>query len=132
MFKPPDDLKFQGLLEGAVAGEVPVYGVVLETAKIKLHRFDDTFRPENSTEGEAVIRGLFESWNSGDAVQPWLYVEDGTYIVADDYFAIAAIERGRPDSFAAQVLGEPLPDGLKQKVGPLDAQKVKGMLGIES
>jgi hypothetical protein len=69
--------------------------------------------------GEEIVRQMFEAWQAGQPVQPWLYAEDSCYVVADDYFWLALIERGRPETFAAQVLGAPLDEGLIQKVGPL-------------
>jgi hypothetical protein len=131
-FRPSDDARFQWLLEGALKGFVSVYGVVLQTAAVRLSRFDDTFRPENSAEGAKVLTQIMSAWNAGDSIQPWLYAEDGRYVVSDDYFWIAAVERGRPDSFAAQLLGAPLAQGIVEKVGPLPMAQVRQMLGLAS
>jgi hypothetical protein len=72
-----------------------------------------------------------QAWNSGTPIQPWLYADAGKYVVADDYFWLAAVERGCPPSFAAQVIAEPLSDGLTQKVGPLATSQVKQLLGMK-
>jgi hypothetical protein len=129
-FKPPDDMRFQWLLEGAAQGFLPVYGVVHQTRIVSLRRFDDSFRPDRTAQGRAALATFMRAWNEGHSTQPWLYVDQGAYVVADDYFWIAAVEQGKPSSFAAQVLGEPLEAGLMQKVGPLPAEQVKQMLGL--
>jgi len=129
-FKFPDDPRFQWLLEGALKGFVPVFGVVQETEKVTVRRFDDSFHPEQSADGQKVLAALMRDWNAGCPFQPWLYVDSENYIVADDYFWIAAIERGKPSSFAAQVLGEPLARGLIQKVGPFPRSDIQRMLGF--
>ncbi len=72
------------------------------------------------------------AWQDGKPVQPWLYVSGKDYVVADDYFWLALIEKYDVESFAAQVIGEPMPDGLVQKVGPLSKAQVRGFLGLPS
>ena len=128
-FEPPFDETFQELLAGAVQGKVPVYGVVQELDKVSFKRAHSYFRPELTEEGQQVVRDMAAAWNAGRPAQPWLYVRDGAYIVADDYFWLALVEQGRPPTFAAQVLGEPLSEGLVQKVA-LDQATVRRMLGL--
>lgn len=127
---PPDDPYFVGLLAGAAKGIVPVFGVVLATADVRIRRFDENHRPDRSQDGRQILAAMAKAWNEGNAVQPWLYVDHDTYVVSDDYFAIALIESGKPSSFAAQVLGQPLPNGLIEKVGPLSPAEVNRMLGL--
>lgn len=131
-FRPPHDPCFNKLLESALSGNVPVYGAVLEAAKVRVRRFDDGFRPENSIEGQKVLASLMQGWDTGRPIQPWLYVEKGAYVCADDYFFVALLERGHPSTFAAQILGRPLEDGLVQEVGPLPLAQVRVMLGIQT
>jgi hypothetical protein len=131
-FRPPYDPCFNKLLESALSGSVPVYGVVLETAEVCVRRFDDGFRPENSIEGQKVLASLMHGWNTGSPIQPWLYVEKGAYLCADDYFFVALLERGRPPTFGAQVLGQPLRKGLVQEIGPLPLAQVRTMVGIKT
>jgi hypothetical protein len=131
-FRPPHDPCFNKLLESALSGNVPVYGAVLEAAKVHVRRFDDRFRPENSLEGQKVLASLMQGWNSGSPIQPWLYVEKGVYVCADDYFFVALLERGHPSTFAAQILGRPLAEGLVQEVCPLPLAQVKAMFGIKT
>lgn len=132
LFRPPHDPYFNKQLEAALSGNVPVYGVVLETAEVCVRRFDDGFRPENSIEGQKVLASLMQGWNTGRPVQPWLYVEKDVYVCPDDYFFVALLELGRPPTFGAQVLGQPLRKGLMQEVGPLPLAQVRTMLGINA
>jgi hypothetical protein len=118
-FAPPDDVHFQSLLLRASRGQIPVYGAVIETAKVRITRAFESHRPEDMQGGQEVVQQMFKDWQAGQPAQPWLYVRDGAYVVADDYFWLALIEKGQPDTFAAQILGEPIADGLLQKVGPL-------------
>ena len=67
-FRPPHDPCFNKLLESALSGNVPVYGAVLEAAKVHVRRFDDRFRPENSLEGQKVLASLMQGWNSGSPI----------------------------------------------------------------
>jgi hypothetical protein len=128
-FGPPDDLEFDILLLKASHGLLPVYGVVIETEKVILRRAYESHHPEMMPGGAEIIEGIMRAWQQGQAAQPWLYVKNDQYIVADDYFWLALIEKGRPPSFAAQILGEPLPIGLLQKVGPLSATYVQELFG---
>ena len=128
--QPPGDRLFQDLLKRAAKGETPVYGVVLDTQEVAIKRRYENFRPENPEVGEKIIRSMWEAWQSDQGTQPWLCVWDGEYTVADDYFWLALIERGKPRTVAAQVLGEPLEVGLREKVGPLSIETIEKMLGI--
>lgn len=128
--RPPDDRLFQDLLKRAVTGEIPVYGVVIDTQEVAIKRRYGNFRPENSEVGEKIIKSMWKAWQADQCAQPWLYVWDGEYTVADDYFWIALIERGKPRTVAAQVLGDPLEAGLLDKVGPLSIETIEKMLGI--
>lgn len=128
-FAPPDDVHFQSLPLRASRRQVPVYGAVIETAKVQIARAFDSHRPEEMPGGQEVVQQMFKVWQSGQPNQPWLYAQDGAYVVADDYFWLALIEKGKPDTFAAQVLGEPLDDGLLQKVGPLGPEFIHDRFG---
>lgn len=129
-FEPPEDRLFQYLVMQATQGKLDVYGAVIETDRVEFRRTHDSFRPENTSEGQQLIQAMWNAWQAGDASQPWLYVWDGAYAVADDYFWIALVERGKPESIAAQVLGEPLKSGLIEKVGPLPRQDILRLLGF--
>ena len=130
-FSSPEDRLFKDLLQRATQGEIEVYGVVIETSKVEFKRYCGSHRPEATEDGKAVLQSMWNAWQSGKSIQPWLYVCDGAYVVADDYFWLALIEKGEPETIAAQVLGEPLQPGLKQKVGPLPPDRVRAMLGLE-
>ncbi len=128
-FAPPDDLNFQSLVLRASRGQIPVYGVVIATDEVRIVRAFDTHRPENLPGGNDVVRQMIAAWQTGKVTQPWLYAANGHYVVADDYFWLALIERGNPQTFSAQILGEPLSAGLVNKVGPLGADFVKSVFG---
>ena len=129
-FQPPDDRLFQYLMLQATQGKVEVYGAVIETAKVEFKRTHNSHRPERTEEGQKILQAMWKAWQAGNGPQPWLYVWDGAYAVADDYFWIALIEQGKPEFVAAQILGEPLRVGLKQKIGPLPPEQVRAMLGL--
>ena len=129
-FSPPEDRLFQDLLLRSTQGKVDVYGVVIETTQVEFKRSYDSHRPETTEEGQAVLQSMWNAWQSEEPTQPWLYVWDGAYAVADDYFWLALIEKGKPETIAAQVLGEPLQAGLQQKTGPIPPDRVRAMLGI--
>lgn len=128
-FAPPDDLTFQSLVLRAKKDLVPVYGVVMRTAEVCLKRAFESYRPEILPGGAEVLQQMFSNWQAGQPVQPWLYTKGSEYIVADDYFWLALIEKGKPETFSAQVIGEPLSAGLVQKVGPLGSGFVRLSLG---
>ena len=127
---PPDDMEFQRLMLGAINGRVLVFGAVLETAKVSLVRAWPEHRPELTKLGKDTVTALLRQWQEGHPIQPWLYVRDGRYVVADDYHWLALIEDGHPESFAAQILGEPLQVGLVSKIGPLSQTDVRAMMGL--
>ena len=127
---PPEDRLFQDLLHRAVNGEVEVYGVVIATEKVVFTRAFEHHHPENMEGGQELVQTMWSRWQMGNPVQPWLYVWNGEYVVADDYFWLALIEKGRPGSVAAQVLGNPLEVGLLQKLGPLPVERVRELLGV--
>ena len=127
-FEPPDDPVFQYLLEQAIYGAIPVFGVVMKPHRLK--RYADYYRPETTEEGAQVVRHMIVAWNAGRPVQPWIYPRNAHYIVSDDYFAMAAIEAGRPATIAAQFLGWPNASDILDKQGPLPTEQVKSMIGI--
>ncbi len=131
IFAPPDDNHFQLLMERAVKGKVPVYGIVVEAAKVRLRRSYPAHRPELTKVGAEIVAAMAAGWQQGKTIQPWLYTKDNQYIVADDYFWLALIEKYGVDTFAAQVLGKPLQEGLVQKVGPLERSQILRMLGLD-
>ena len=75
------------------------------------------------------LKQMMEDWRAGKHHQPWLYAKGDSYIVADDYFWLAMIERGNPSAFPALVFGEPLEQGLVEKKGPLGPDYVKQAFG---
>lgn len=129
-FAPPDDLAFQSLILRSQKDLVPVYGVVIRTNEVRLKRAFENHRPETLPGGAEVLQQMFLDWQAGKPVQPWLYVKNNEYTVADDYFWLALVEQGKPPTFSAQVLGEPLSAGLVQKIGPLGSDFVRKAVNI--
>ncbi|HCE02884.1 MAG TPA: hypothetical protein DEQ98_06540 [Acidobacteria bacterium] len=128
-FAPPEDVLFLAFVMRAAEGRTPVYGVALETDKVTLKRAFDSHRPERTEVGQEVLKQMMEDWRAGKHHQPWLYAKGDSYIVADDYFWLAMIERGNPSAFPALVFGEPLEQGLVEKKGPLGPDYVKQAFG---
>lgn len=126
---PPDDLVFQYLLsEAATTGRIPVWGIVVSSER--LVAFDPTFHPEDERDGSAIVAAIIREWNAGRPAQPWVYPRGDMFVVADDYFALAAIRHGRPETVACQCLGEPNPAIVHQCVGPIPVADVRRMLGL--
>lgn len=129
-FAPPDDNEYQTLMLRALRGTLPVFGVAVETAKVVFVRAFPAHRPELTHVGAEIVETMRHNWQAGSPIRPWLWVRDGKYVVSDDYFWLALIEKYRPESIAAQVIGEPLDLGLLHKVGPLPLEQVEGLLGL--
>ncbi len=128
---PPDSPRFQTCLGQSLDGRRPVYGCVIETHDVKIVREDPTFHPENTELGRKILPQMIHQWNAGNPIQPWLYVRNNNeYVCADDYFFMALLDSCKPETIAAQILGEPIDTGLIQKVGPLPVEQVKSTLGI--
>lgn len=104
--------------------------MVIETEKVMIGCRFKHHRPEDSELGVKVIRSMCKAWQSGKRRQPWLSVWDRECTVADDYFWIALIEKGKPKTVATQVLNEPLDHEPVEKVGPLETETIKKMLGF--
>lgn len=127
--EPPTDAVFQYLLsEAAVTGRVPVWGIVVAPARVVA--FDPTLRLEHDGDGPAIVAAIGREWNEGRPVQPWVYPRGDLFVAPDDYFALAAIRRGRPDLIACQCLGEPSSRLVHERVGPLALADVRRMLGV--
>jgi hypothetical protein len=118
---------FQYLLEQAVDGNVPVFGVVMRPDNLR--RYAEYFHPEVTDEGRHIVDSIMAAWNSGASSQPWVYPRGRHYVISDDYFTLAAIERGRPEAIGAQVLGWATGPDILQKTGPLSATHVRRLLG---
>lgn len=127
---PPHDPVFQHLLsEAAVTGRVPVWGIVVSPARVV--PFDPTHRPEETGDGPAIVAAITREWKAGRPVQPWVYPRGDLFVASDDYHALAAIRRGRPDFIACQCLGEPDERLVHSRVGPLPLQQVRSMLRMK-
>lgn len=126
---PPDDLVFQYLLsEAAVTGRIAVWGIVVSAAR--LIAFNPTFRPEDIGKGPAIVAAIISQWAMGKPPQPWVYPRGDMFVVADDYYALAAIRQADAGTVACQCLGEPDPALVYDRVGPIPLTDVRDMLGV--
>ncbi len=60
----------------------------------------------------------------------WVYPKGDLFVVADDYFALAAAERGQPDFVPCWVLGEIKNGKAEQVQGPIEKASVRKMLRL--
>lgn len=127
-FRPADDLVFQYLLEQAVEGKVPVYGIVVDVAR--LVPFAEEHRPEESEDGRKIVQSMIREWQAGKHVQPWVYPRVGEFVVADDYFVLAMSKSGRLQTIGCLCLGEPDRATLHDCQGPLGVDYVRKALGV--
>ena len=127
-WQPPGDPVFQYLLQEAAMGWVQVYFAAIPLSRIK--RFAPTFRPESTKDSAAVVAAIMERWRAGDFNKIWVYPKGDLFIASDDYFTLAAAEKGQPDLLPCWVLGE-LKTGIAEQVqGPMDQSAIAKMLGL--
>ena len=127
-WKPPGDPVFQYLMEQALFGAVPVYYAAIPFARLK--RFAPTFRPENTEHGREVVAAIMARWRAGDMAKMWVYPKGQLFIVSDDYFTLAAAEKGQPEYLPCWVLGA-VPNGAAKDVqGPMDQKPLREMFGL--
>lgn len=127
-WEPPADPVFQYLVQQGLFGTLNIWYAAISPAR--LVRFDPVFRPERTPEGEAVVADIMARWRAGDVARMCVYPKGDTFIVADDYFTLAAIEQGQPDRVPCWVLGEPGPDAAHNIQGPLDQLKMRRLFGV--
>jgi hypothetical protein len=124
-WEPPTDLVFQYLLQEAALGWVPVYFAAIPLSRLR--RFVPSFRPEMSNDGEAVVAAIMGRWRAGEFAYMWVYPKGDLFIVADDYFTLAAAEQGQPDFVPCWVLGG-IKNGKAEHVqGPIEKTYVRKM-----
>lgn len=127
-WKPPDDPLFVSLLERAIEDNVLVYFAAVPLARVV--RYDPAFRPERTENGDAVVQAIMNDWRSGNFQKVWVYPSGDSFIVSDDYFTLAAAERGQPDFLPCWILGRP-PEGTVQNLqGPISSTEVRKLLGV--
>jgi hypothetical protein len=128
-WRPPRDPIFGYLLEQACLGALPVYFAAVPTARVVRH--DPAFRPERSPDGEKVVQRLMADWREGKFHNLWVYPRGDLFVCSDDYFTLAAAERGQPDYLPCWVLGRPDTAIAKDIQGPIDPVALNRMLGIQ-
>ena len=97
----------------------------------RIVRFAPTFRPENTKGGDAVVQSIMQQWQAGEFSKMWVYPRGDQFVVADDYFTLAAAERGQPDLVPCWVLGTIQNKSAEQVQGPIDQGAVAKILGMK-
>jgi len=125
---PPTDFVFQYLLQEALYGVMPVYFAAVSLPRLR--RFAPEFRPERTTGGAAVVRSIQDRWRKGNFQAMWVYPKGDLFIVADDYFTLAAAESGKPDFCPCWILGPVGEHGVKDVQGPVEPTSLRKLLGL--
>jgi hypothetical protein len=60
----------------------------------------------------------------------WVYPKGDIFIVSDDYFTLAAAERGQPDLVPCWVLGKITRGNAEQVQGAIGQDVIRRMLGL--
>ena len=128
-WKPPTDPVFLYLLQEAMFGSLQVFYATVPTPRVK--RFNPGFRPERTPSGEAVVDAIFQDWKKGDFKTMWVYPKGDLFIASDDYFTLAAVDRGEPDFVPCWVLGKPDHAIVRNVQGPMEQESIRKMLGVE-
>jgi hypothetical protein len=126
--RPPDDPVFQHLLEQAVTGQVPVYGIVVDVAL--LVPFAADHNPQGTAEGRSIVQSMIGAWQEGQRFQPWVYPRAGQFVVSDDYMILAMAKAGGLETIGCQCLGEPDRANVHDCQGPLGVDYVRKALGV--
>ena len=123
---PPDDPVFQHLLQEAVDGRLPVYFAAVPLSRLRRH--SPSFHPELTHGGSDVVSQIMARWHAGDFAKIWVYPAGQQFVVADDYFVLAAAEKGQPDFLPCWILGN-VPEGYAKDVqGPIPVDWVRKTL----
>jgi hypothetical protein len=120
---------FQYLLQEALYGKLPVYFAAVKLARIR--RFDPVFRPEKTRDGPEVVSQIMDQWRAGNFGRMWVYPKGKLFIVSDDYFTLAAAEKGQPDFVPCWVLGPVDAEGAADIQGPIKQDSLRKMMGVE-
>ena len=126
--RPLDDPVFQLLLEQAVTGQVPVYGIVVDVALLVPFAVDHC--PEGTAEGRSIVQSMIGAWQDGQRFQPWVYPRAGQFVVSDDYMILAMAKAGGLETIGCRCLGEPDRATLHDCQGPLGVDYVCMALGL--
>lgn len=128
-WKPPSDPVFQYLMQEALLGTIPVYFAAVPRARVL--RYDPTFRPENTPNGEKVVQSIMDAWRQNKFQKIWVYPKGDVFVCSDDYFTIAAAERGKPDFLPCWILGRPSQTAAKDIQGPINQDGLRKMFGLK-
>jgi hypothetical protein len=127
-WNPPRDAVLDYLLREALSGGVPVYLAAVPLARLR--RFSDDFRPERTPDGGRVVQAIFEQWHADTPPRMWVYRRGDVFMVSDDYFTLAAAERGQPDLVPCWILGPVSEADLQDLRGPVQPHALRKLLGV--
>jgi hypothetical protein len=127
-WKPPTDPVFQCLWQEAMFGQLPDFFAAVPLSRVV--PFDPTFHPERTGDGERVVQALMQDWRNGKFQNVWVYPKGELFVASDDYFTLAAAERGQPDFLPCWVLGAPAPGSAKDVQGPVAQKKLRALFGL--
>ena len=128
--RPLYDPVFSYLLEGAVAGRVPVYYGEIPLDLIR--PFDPDHTPSSHPVGRAAVQETIRRWVQGDFQKVWVYQKKQHFVLSDDYIVWEATKEGRPDFLPCWVLGNPSHGSIKNVQGPIEPAEIARLLGLDS
>lgn len=126
-WQPPDDPVFAYLMQEALYGALPVWFAAVPLPRVR--RFDPTFRPENTEHGPDVVAQIMAKWRAGEFAKLWIYPKGDLFIASDDYFTLAAAEKGQPDYLPCWILGPFDTKTVKDPKGPVSQTALQNMFG---
>jgi hypothetical protein len=128
-WRPPTDPVFQYLWQEAMFGQLPVFFGAVPLPRVIA--FDPTFHPETTPGGEEVVRAVMQDWRKGIFQKVWTYPRGELFVSSDDYFTLAAAERGQPDFLPCWILGRPAPGSAKDVQGPMAQDRLRSIVGLK-
>lgn len=123
---PPQDSLFADLLKSAVDGETPVYFAALPLRLIK--PFSNVYNPRNHPVGRQAISEIQAQWANGQFAPMFVYLQDGAFIMSDDYTIYYASLEGAPDYVPCWVLGPCTSPEACDVQGPIRKEDVRKLV----
>jgi hypothetical protein len=127
---PPTDPVFAYLLREAVSGSGAVLVYYAAIPLVRVVRYEPSFHPEDTEHGDAVVQSIMDDWRQGKFAKVWVYPKGDLFVLSDDYFTLAAAERGKADFLPCRVLGRPSETVAKDIQGPIAPEGLRKMLGM--
>ena len=124
--RPLHDPVFSHLLEGALAGRVPVYSCEIPPGLIR--PFDRDYAPSRHPVGRAAIQDTIRRWVQGDVHKVWVYQEEQHFVLSDDYIVWEAVKQGPPAVLPCWLLGTPSNASIRHVQAPFQFAVIKRLL----